>query len=200
MSTARDPSQKDSWSAFIARIAQGDENALVELYDESSPLIHGVVLRIVGNAQDAEETTADVYAQVWRTAANFDSAKGNPAGWLTMVARSRAIDRYRSKPNRIEREKRDFSPVPDMRDANPLPELQSILQQRRALVLEALSHLRPAERKALEMAFFMGYTHSELAREQGITIGTVKSRIRTGLLRLRERLAAVRDRSNASHG
>jgi RNA polymerase sigma-70 factor (ECF subfamily) len=191
--------QRDSWSAFIARIAKGDETALVELYDESNPLIYGIVLRIVRNAQDAEETTADVYAQVWRTAANFDASKGNPAGWLTMVARSRAIDRYRSKMSRVEREKRDFSPVPDLEDENPQPEFQSMLQQRRAVVLEALSHLRAEERTALEMAFFMGYTHSELAREQGVTLGTIKSRIRSGLLKLRERLAFVMGRSSASH-
>jgi RNA polymerase sigma-70 factor (ECF subfamily) len=102
--------------------------------------------------------------------------------------------------SRVEREKRDFSPVPDLQDGSPQPDFHSILQQRRTLVLEALNHLRPAERRALEMAFFLGYSHSELAREQGVTIGTVKSRIRTGLLRLRERLASVIDQSSASHG
>jgi RNA polymerase sigma-70 factor (ECF subfamily) len=201
MPKARDDSrQREDWSAFIARIARGDETALAALYDESSPLIYGIILRIVGNPADAEETTADVYAQVWRAAPTFDAAKSNPAGWLTMMARSRAIDRYRSKLNRIERDKRDFAPFADLQDSNPQPEFQSILAQRRTLVLEAMTHLRPDERQAIELAFFLGYTHTELAARQGVTLGTIKSRIRTGLHRLNERLAPFIEKSRASHG
>ena len=189
---------EEYWADHISGVARGDERALAALYDCSGALVFGLALRILGNYEDAEEITVDVFAQVWRKAADFDLKRGNPAAWLTVLARSRAIDRYWSKLNRTRREK-GFSTL----DYEPLapgaaPELNSILEQRRNSVRSALQQLSSEQRQILEMSFYLGYSHSELARKLGISLGTVKGRIRAGIRALRERLDVdlISDRSN----
>ena len=179
---------EEYWADHINGVARGDERALAALYDCSGALVFGLALRILGNYEDAEEITVDVFAQVWRKAADFDLKRGNPAAWLTVLARSRAIDRYWSKLNRTRREK-GFSTL----DYEPLapgaaPELNSILEQRRNSVRSALQQLSSEQRQILEMSFYLGYSHSELARKLGISLGTVKGRIRAGIRALRKRL------------
>jgi RNA polymerase sigma-70 factor (ECF subfamily) len=181
------PSSRDSvWNQYLQRAAAGDAEGLSSLYDESSSLVYGLVLRIVGNEADAEEVTSDVYVQVWRRAKDFQMQRGSVQAWLVMLARSRAIDQLRSaqrfRNHQLDGETAEFaSPEPD-------PEQQQAGKERTAKVRNALALLTPAQREAIEMAFYGGYTQSELAERLGQPLGTVKTRIRLGMMKLREHL------------
>lgn len=185
------PQRDVTWRNYIERSAGGDQSALAQLYDESSPLVYSLALRMLGDAADAEEVTMDVYTQVWRTAARYDDARGSPMAWLVTLTRSRAIDRARSRAGRTEREEPilDFSLVREERES---PEAAAETGQRRKRVQAALSKLSPEQREAIQLAFFSGLTHSELARRLGQPLGTVKTRIRSGMMKLREQLEADR--------
>jgi RNA polymerase sigma-70 factor (ECF subfamily) len=177
------------WRHYLGRIAQGDQHALATFYDESSSLVYALALRILGDAADAEEATLDVYTQVWRTAATFDAARASAASWLAMLARSRAIDRLRSGAGRRREEPLDeLRPLPAGEEH---PEEASFLSQRRRLVHAALQALSPEQRQAIELAFFSDLSHTELAARLGQPLGTVKTRIRLGMMKLRTLLAGV---------
>lgn len=173
------------WTGYVLRIAAGDQGALAALYDTTSRLIYGITLRILGNPADAEEVTLDIYTQVWRSASNFDEARGSVVAWLTTMARSRAIDRLRTGANRNRREESlaDLDP-PAAAQPHPQPGIGREVQT-------ALKALAPEQREAIELAYWYGYSHSELAARLGQPLGTVKTRIRTGMMRLRSELGAL---------
>ena len=174
---------------LIARIRRSDTAALAELYDATSAQTFGVVLRIVGDRAAAEEITSDVYKQVWTQAGKFDAARGSLWSWLMLIARSRAIDFLRSKLRRSRQREQDLDPaILDISDRMPNPEEQLLVSDRRQIVLAALKDLGPKKRKALEMAFFLGLTHSEIAEQLGAPLGTVKTHIRSALAQLRTTL------------
>jgi RNA polymerase sigma-70 factor (ECF subfamily) len=182
--------RETAWARYIERIAGGDDGALAELYDESARMVYGLALRVLGNPEDAEEVTADVYAQVWRCGRDFDATRGSAPAWLVMLARSRAIDRLRSRTTR----RRAEEPLPatvEVRDTAATPDQAWIANQRREIVAAALARLSPAQRKAVELVFFAGLSHSELAETLGEPLGTVKTRIRSAMAKLRESLAPV---------
>lgn len=176
------------WPTLIAKAAQGDQAAFSRLYDESSPQIYGLVLRIVTDPHLAEEVTMDVYTQVWKQAKNYNPERGTPMGWLITLARTRSIDRIRS--GRLER-----ASVTQMDDALPIasddltPEEQSAGRQRRAIVQKALGCLSVEQREALLLAYFGGYSQSEISEKLGLPLGTVKTRMRLGMMKLRDLLA-----------
>ena len=175
------------WTQYLTDVAAGSHNALTRLYDESSSLVYSLALRILGDVADAEEVTLDVYTQVWRSASGFDSSRGNAASWLSMLARSRAIDRLRSAAGRRQKEE----PVDDFplaTSSDPLPEAASIQNEIRRQVRFAIGQLSAEQREAIELAFYGGLSHSELAEKLGQPLGTVKTRIRLGMLRLRQLL------------
>ena len=180
----------DQLRELIARAADGDEVALAELYDGTSSLVHGLVLRILGEPEAAEEVTADVYLQVWRQAERYDPARGEALGWLLTIARSRAIDRLRNQTIRRER----HEPEGTTRLRGPSPAVASGLEEavrateRRHAVQRALMHLSPDERGTIELAYYQGLSHSEIAAKLGAPLGTVKTRIRLGMTRLRQEL------------
>lgn len=179
--------QNAAWRGYVARMADGDQSSLAALYDESSRLVYSMVLRIVRKAEDAEEVTLDVFTQAWRSAASYDASRGSVAAWLVTLARSRAIDRLRARASREEYER----PLPDLFDlptAQPTPERETEAAQRRQRVVAALSTLSPEERELVQLAFFAGLTHSELAAHLRKPLGTVKTRIRAGMMKLREQL------------
>jgi len=181
--------REEGWDALIERTARGEEAALAALYDRTAPLVHGLALRIVGNRGAAEEVTGDVYLQVWRQAARYDRARGAPLAWLLTLARSRAIDRVRVASQRHETEPlREALAVPS---AAPDPEESSAVAERRRNVQGALARLAPEQRQAIELAYFGGLSHSEVAVKLGEPLGTVKTRIRLGMMRLRETLASI---------
>jgi len=162
----------------------GDEGALAALYDHSAALVYGVALRILGNREDAEEVTLDVYRQIWRDSWRFDPGRGTVAAWLVTLARSRALDYSRRRPRAgvpLETQR-------DPADLAPNPEDAAALAQFRRRVRRALEALAAAERQAIELACFGDLTHAEIARALGQPLGTVKTRIRRGLERLREQL------------
>lgn len=169
--------------ALIRRVAQGDETALAILYDRYAALVYSAARRILGDDGAAEETLQDIFHQLWRTASDFDSARGSLAGWLLVTARNRAIDRLR----RFKRA------APE-----PLPEnlaafshnLESSAAQNEMMskVRTTLDSLPEAQRQALHLAYFEGLTQSEIAQRTGEPLGTIKSRLRTALGSLKRAL------------
>ena len=163
------------WQKYVARCATGDQAAFAALYDESSRLVYSLILMSVRNPADAEEVTLDVFTTVWNSAHRYDDSRGGVFGWLVMLARSRAIDRIRSRAWRQQREdSSDF--------------LACVATEQRGQLLEALETLTPAERRVLRLAFFEGHTHRELAELLQQPLGTVKTIIRSVMMKLRNQL------------
>jgi RNA polymerase sigma-70 factor (ECF subfamily) len=180
---ARRESPGRAWNDYLGRIAQGDTETLAQLYDESKNAVYGLALRILRDAPSAEEVTLDVYKWVWQNAGRFDPQRANAFAWLMMLTRSRAIDRRRSDARRS----REEPLMSDLTSPKTGPEDAALLFERRR-VRVALGRLSPVEREAIESAFFLGYTHSELAAKLGQPLGTIKTRIRQALLKLRDAL------------
>ena len=181
-----------SWEAGIEacvrRAANGEQAGLAALYDQTSYLVYGVALRILRDPADAEEVTLDVFLQVWRSAARFDPQRASASTWLTMLARSRSLDRLRSGMTRKSREAA-IDEASESASKDAVPEQQTILKFQRQRVQAAMANLEPEQRQTIELAFFGGLTHSELAKKLGQPLGTVKTRIRLGLMKLRQALA-----------
>ncbi len=169
----------------MRRIAAGDQAALASLWDATNSLIYGMALRILGNPADAEEVTLDIYTQAWRDASNFDERRGSAVAWLMTMARSRAIDRLRSDANRSRREE----PLADL--SAPAAAQAPVQPGVGREVHAALKTLAPEQREAIELAYWYGYSHSELAARLGQPLGTVKTRIRTGMMKLRSQLGPL---------
>ncbi len=186
--------QEDRLGALVARTVNGEGDALAALYDATAPLVHGLALRILGDRGAAEEVTADVYLQVWRQAVRYDATRGTPLAWLLMLARSRAIDRLRARAGRL----RDLESA---QAAEALPSLaagpdeDAVVAERRRIVVAALGRLAPEQRAPIELAYYAGKSHSEIAIVLGLPLGTVKTRIRLGMTRLRDVLAAAFEES-----
>lgn len=174
------------WSDLIRRVAQADQGALAELYDRTSPLVFGLVLRIVGDRPTAEDVTLEVYTQVWRQASQYIAERGSPSSWLLMLARSRAIDCLRSRSRRNQEREEPLEAAAELAEASPDPEATTIEADRQAVIRDALATLAPEQRQAIELAFFSGMSHSEIAISLGQPLGTIKTRVRLGMLRLRE--------------
>jgi RNA polymerase sigma-70 factor (ECF subfamily) len=180
------PSEQ-SWGALVGRMALGDESALAALYEATAAVVHGLVLRIVSDRGTAEEVTADVFHQAWRQAARFDPRRGTAPAWLLTIARTRAIDRLRATADRAVREPIELAA--GVASAAPGPEDALGLAQRRDLVRNALGTLAPDQRQAVELAYFAGLSHTEIAARLNEPLGTVKTRIRLAMARLRNTLA-----------
>ncbi len=179
---------------LLQRIAARDEAALASLYDRHSSLAFSVIMRILRSPSDAEDVLQETFVKVWARAETYDPALGTPAAWLTRIARNRAIDRLRAK-----RVRRDISveptPGPDG-GAATLPEVEThetpeVVAQGQSLtrsLRSAMALLPATQRDLIEAAFFEGYSHLELAARFGMPLGTVKTRIRTGLTTMRGQL------------
>ncbi|MFN8378862.1 MAG: sigma-70 family RNA polymerase sigma factor [Anaerolineae bacterium] len=170
---------------LIARLRAHDEQALLELYRRHGTLVYSIALRTLGNAQDAEEVTQDVFLQLWKKHDRYDSARGSLGGWLAVTTRNAAIDRYRHK-QRHETDARALS----MDDAPQLWEViadddSADLEMRRA-VAALVGRLEPNQREAIQLAYFYGMSQSEIADRLHRPLGTIKSHIRQGMERLRQ--------------
>ena len=176
---------------LIRGAASGDQHALAALYDATSRTVYGLLLRILSDASAAEEVLIDVYEQVWRQAAQYSAERGSPLAWLTTIARSRAIDRLR----RGRREQQNTEPlegvVATARAGGAGADDLVMEGEVRAVVRKALDSLAPEQREVIELAYYGGMSHSEIAAARGIPLGTVKTRTRLGLMRLREMLRPV---------
>ena len=177
------------WRGYLAAMQEGQTEALGHLYDETSPVVFGLALRILNDRADAEEVVLDVYQQLWSSRQTFDAARGTVWAWLAMMTRSRAIDRLRAGSRRGRELPLDATwEIPG---SDPIPEQASMFHQERRLVRQALDSLSPEQRQAIELTFFRGLTHVEVAEQLGAPLGTIKTRIRSGMRRLRDALTVL---------
>ena len=175
----------------LERLVQGDHDALGELYDRHGRMVYSLALRVVGDEGDAEDVSQEVFSQVWRQAAKYDLGRGSVLGWLLTLTRSRAIDRLRNRRSRPQLSG-DESLISDVRDAAPPADQQLVWAGQAAQIRVAIGALSVLQRVAIELAFFEGLTHAEISERLELPLGTVKTRIRQGLLVLRDRLAGAR--------
>lgn len=176
---------ENEWVQLVRSVAAGDQPALHALYERSHRPVFTLIMRITSNRETAEEVTLDVFHDVWRRAASYDAANGTVLGWIMNQARSRALDRLRFDT----RKKRNGSQLEDATaEAAPSQDALELKQQNEAL-RSALGLLTPDERQAIETAFFSELTYAETATRLNQPLGTVKTRIRSGLHKLRQVLA-----------
>jgi RNA polymerase sigma-70 factor, ECF subfamily len=175
---------------LITRAAAGDERAMAELYDRYGQVLYAVAYRIVGERADAEEVVLDAFSQAWREAGRFEAARGSVAGWLTTIARSRALDlvRARSRRERITASAaaQGTESVPAMGGWRADPASGVDLAERRRQIQLALETLSPPQRRAIELSYFEGLSQSEIAERLQEPLGTIKTRVRLGMQKLRE--------------
>lgn len=174
--------------AALARMARGEHAALAELYDRRARLVFSLALRILRERADAEDVVQDVFAQVWAQAARYNPARGAVAAWMLMVTRSRAIDRLRARTARPE-VANDLHAIEDARDVAALQDMQLLSEEQVDRIRSAVAELPAPQQRALELAYYQGLTHTEVAERLSEPLGTVKTRIRQALIKLRESLA-----------
>jgi RNA polymerase sigma-70 factor, ECF subfamily len=181
------PVPEQDWVAIVQAIAAGDQLALHALYERAHRIVFTLVMRLTANRETAEELTVDVFHDVWRRASGYDAAHGTVLAWVMNQARSRAIDRLRFD-SRKKRSDDGAEPPPAEPAADPCDVLE--LREQGQWLRAALATLTPGERQAIEATFFAGLTHAEAAARLDQPLGTIKTRIRSGLHKLRRRLAA----------
>lgn len=183
--------QEIDWVELVRAIARGDQRALHELYQRAHRLVFTLLVRITGSREAADELTVDVFHDVWRRASTYDPAGGSVIGWIMNQARCRAIDRLRFE----QRQKRVGDPAagPAPVRSSPGPDEAMELEMLGRVVRNALHGLTSDERQAIETAFFAELTHREVAERLQQPLGTVKTRIRSGLAKLRDALASQRE-------
>jgi len=187
---ARDRAEERRLEGLVRLVAAGDERALRELYDATSSRAFGVARAILGDAALAEDAVADGFAQVWRDAQRYEPARATVANWLAMIVRARAIDLRRRAQAQASREGHlDAAAQLEAALVGPCAEAHG--RERERLVRAALTSLPAEQRFALEAAFLLGMTHAEVARALDTPLGTIKSRIRSGLAVLRLSLASL---------
>jgi RNA polymerase sigma-70 factor (ECF subfamily) len=173
---------------LIERIVARDERAVGELYDRHSRLLFGLILRVLRDRGEAEEVLQEVFVSVWNRAETYNVSLGAPAAWLVRIARNRAIDRLRANTVRLRAV--ESAPDPETpRESNP--ELRASLTEQQRAVVQALHALPADQRVLIEQAYYFGLTQSELAEKFNLPLGTVKTRVRSGMQTLRQQLAQV---------
>jgi len=179
-STARDaPGGEASDLSLVAGVRARDERAMASLYDRYSSLVYAVALRVLGDTGQAEDVLQEIFMQLWKSPSAFDSARGSMGAWLSVIARNRSIDALRKRRPETDIEDVVLSVEPNFADAADRGRALS-------LVRGALAAMPQAQRSALELAFFEGLTHTEIASKTGEALGTIKTRIRAGLSALRK--------------
>lgn len=175
---------ENEWLELIRAIAGGDQRALHSLYEQTHRIVFTLIVRITANRETAEEITLDVFYDVWRRALTYDPANGSVVGWIMNQARCRAIDRLRfdQRKKRVDTYPHSLGPTTDMVD----PQQACMFEEQKRLLRNALQVLTPDERNAIETAYFSEFTYEETARELGQPLGTVKTRIRSGMAKLRD--------------
>ena len=182
------PVPEQDWAALIQSIAAGDQLALHALYERAHRMVFTLIMRITANRETAEELTIDVFHDVWRRASRYDAANGTVLGWIMNQARSRAIDRLRFESRKKRIHRHDYEPPLAEVAADPSDVVE--LREQSESLRAALAALTPDERQAIETTFFAGLTHAEAAARLNQPLGTIKTRIRSGLHKLRHMLTA----------
>ncbi len=181
-----EPAQSIEDVELLKAVALKDESALAQVYDRYRVILFGLLVRILNNRQEAEDVLQEVFLQVWRRAADFDENRGRPFTWLVTLARSRAIDRLRSL---AARERVALAGAKEESEAVSDAASDAYRSEQRGLVTAALAQLPEEQQQALMLAYFEGLTQSEIAARLGTPLGTVKTRMRTGMMKLREALS-----------
>jgi RNA polymerase sigma-70 factor (ECF subfamily) len=171
---------------LLKAVASQDEAALAQLYDRYRVILFGLLMRILNNREEAEDVLQEVFLQVWRRAADFDESRGRPFTWLVTMARSRGIDRLRTLASR---ERVAVAGAKDETEAVSDAASDAFRSEQRSLVTSALAQLPDEQQRPLILAYFDGLTQTEIAARLGAPLGTVKTRMRTGMMKLREMLA-----------
>ncbi|MFM9876392.1 MAG: sigma-70 family RNA polymerase sigma factor [Rhodoglobus sp.] len=179
------PSQQD----LLERVATGDQRAFSELYDQISPRVFGLVKRVLRDQAQSEEVTQEIFLEIWQSAPRFDPNKGGATTWILTMAHRRAVDRVRASQSSRDRDVkigiRDFAPDYD----NVAEAVEVSIEHER--VTRAMSRLTELQRQAVSLAYYGGYSHSEVAELLSVPIGTVKTRLRDGMIRLRDELGVT---------
>jgi RNA polymerase sigma-70 factor (ECF subfamily) len=174
----------------LRNMANGDHPALAKTYDLMGPVVFSLAVRMLRDRPAAEDVTQDIFVQIWRQAGNYDTSRGSPEAWMMMIARTRILDRLRSRSSGII-----LKPVgdhlPDAPDAEDWPDDLAISREDAINVRHALAELPQDQKHAIELAFFDGLTHLEISQKLNVPLGTIKTRIRLGLLKIRDQLRDI---------
>jgi RNA polymerase sigma-70 factor (ECF subfamily) len=183
-----DDAEHDPLGALLRRAGQGDQAAFGRLYDGLAPLLYGIVVKVVRDPAQSEEVTQEAFLDLWRLAPRFDSSRGSVRSWAATLAHRRAIDRVRSEQSARDRNERDSlkrpAPSPDVAD-------QVLASIQATRVRRALDRLTEMQRQAVELAYFGGHSYREVAALLDVPEGTIKTRIRDGMIRLRDELGVA---------
>lgn len=177
-------------SELLRASARGDQAAFAQLYDATASRVHGLALRVVRDPAQAEEVTQEAYLEVWRTASRFDPAKGSALSWLMTIGHRKAVDRVRSAESSSKRDTTYHHQNHTVDHDATADAAHASLEAKR--VRAALDNLTDIQREAIQLAYFGGYTHTEVAALLDLPVGTAKTRIRDGLIRLRDAIGVGR--------
>ncbi|KAA1424053.1 ECF RNA polymerase sigma factor SigK [Nocardioides antri] len=175
---------------LLRRSARGDRDAFASLYDAMAARVHGLAVRVVRDPAQAEEVTQEAFLEIWRTASRFDADRGSAVSWVLTIAHRKAVDRVRSAEAASRRESTYHQQNQSIDHDSTADAAQASLEARR--VRAALTQLTDVQREAIELAYFGGYTHTEVAALLDLPVGTAKTRIRDGLIRLRDTIGVGR--------
>lgn len=175
---------------LMSRVARGDEHAFAELYDLLAERIYGLVLRVMRDPAQSEEVTQEVFVELWRTASRFQAERGSVTSWSMTIAHRRAVDRVRSAQSTVDREARMAAGQQDTPFDSVADEVANRFEQRQ--VRNCLDTLTELQRESVGLAYYQGYTYGEVAKLLDTPLGTVKTRLRDGLIRLRDCLGVSR--------
>ena len=180
---------------LLTRVAKGDHQAFSQLYDHSSTLLFTLAVRILGNHEEAAELLQDVYLEVWRKVSRYDIGRGTPVAWLVTLTKSRAIDRLRARAARGHQATNSLEagPAAQVTDMGPSPFETQADQELRTAVGAAVAGLPQAQQQAIELAYYEGLSHTEIAVRLNQPLGTVKTRIKLGMSKLRDGLQQWRN-------
>lgn len=176
--------------ALLERIAEGDQSALSALYDKHATVLYSIIVRILKEKAEAEDVLQEVFIKIWEHAEMYDRQLGNVGAWLTRIARNRAVDRLRSRNYRTRSMESDIEEYHEYfaADISHNPEHRAILSAQQEEILIALTSLSKEQKELIEFAYFRGFTQSELAEHFHLPLGTVKTRMRTAMSILRQKL------------
>ena len=171
---------------LIHQVAEHNQGALSTLYDRYAGIVYAIAYKMLGSVEEAEEVVLDVFDQVWRTASKYDRSRSRVDSWLFMQARSRTLDRLRKRQRQAKVVEASTVNAPIESDTKmALPEEHVLIQERRDLVQVAMAQIPPEQQQVIELAYFQGLSQSEIVKQTGLSLGTVKTRIRLGLSKLR---------------
>lgn len=170
---------------LLARVARGDRDAFGQLYDLSSPLLFTLALRILRDRDEAADLLQEVYVEVWRKSLRYDTQRGSPMAWLIILTRSRAIDRLRARASRGVAVTDTLDETAPLVDRQPSPFDRQAASEVREIVTRAMADLPPPQQEALELAYYEGLSHAEIAERLNQPLGTIKTRIKLGMSKLK---------------